>query len=302
MGNIIVLKSAYNKTPGQEYYIQPARKPNGQWPESVRDVLNPNEDNPQMILSESDKEFLSKGGTLIPAYKSIKVKHGQTFDLDDPTQAAIWEAIKYSSFIAKDRFATDSRGNYLVDGEQIKDMSNQFVEGLVGGHQGVADLYVEHPGIVSKVKNDRKKLIHKAEGFVLNDTIEGWITKCKLLEKDMSKANASDVEDYLLTQAGKFPEKIIDLYTGTNTALRLLLVNAQDKGVVVKKNNLLMYADDIVLGTNIDRAIAYLSEPDHIKIKEMIQQETFPELYKKTPLEKAREAKAAKAAEKSEQE
>jgi hypothetical protein len=51
---IIILQSAYNKTPGQKYYIQPCKDPaTGEYPSCVREVLD--ERTHQMILSETDK-------------------------------------------------------------------------------------------------------------------------------------------------------------------------------------------------------------------------------------------------------
>lgn len=274
--NVIVLKSAYNKTQDQVYFIQPCVDPRtGLYPECVREVEDSKTH--KMILSEDDKKFLSKGGVLIPASKPIKVQHGTTFNLNDKLQAAQWEAIKYSTIIASDRLAKDSSGNYIIDGER----PYLTETGVVKGKYGNADLYIERPGNIAKNKNTFRKLVLKAQNFVTNDTFDGWITKCKLLEKNMAHANVNDIEDYLLTQAEKYPEKIIELYTGSTTAIRLLLISAMEKNVVVKRNGLLMYADDVVLGASTDAAVTFLSQPDNIKLKELIQQETFPEMFKK---------------------
>lgn len=280
--NIIVLKSAYSKTQDQVYFIQPCIDPNtGMYPDCVREVEDTKTH--KMILSEDDKKFLSKGGVLLPASKPIKVQHGTTFNLNDKLQAAQWEAIKNSSMIAYDRMAKDAKGDYLVDGERPYVTET----GVVRGKYGAADLYVEHPGNVAKNKNDFRKRVLKAQNLITNDTFDGWITKCKLLEKNMAHANVNDVEDYLFTQAEKYPDKIIELYTGSTTAIRLLIISAMEKNVVVKRNGLLLYADDIVLGASTDAAVTFLSQPENIKVKELIQQETFPELYKKAPASKA---------------
>lgn len=274
--NIIVLKSAYSKTQDQVYFIQPCVDPvTGMYPSCVREVEDTKTH--KMILSEDDKKFLSKGGVLIPASKPIKVHHGSTFNLDDKLQAAQWEAIKNSAMIAPDRLAKDIRGNFVVDGEK----PYMTETGVVRGKYGSADLYVEHPGNVAKNKNDFRKRVLKAQNLITGDTFDGWITKCKLLEKNMAHANVNDVEDYLFTQAEKYPDKIIELYTGSTTAIRLLLISALDKNVVIKRNGLLIYADNIVLGASTDAAVTFLSQPENIKVKELIQQETFPELYKK---------------------
>ena len=90
---IIVLQSAYNKTPGQVYYIQPCVDPaTGEYPSCVREVSD--EKTHKMILSESDKEDQKKGVVFIPVSKAIRVQHGTTFDLSVPRQRAEWEAIK----------------------------------------------------------------------------------------------------------------------------------------------------------------------------------------------------------------
>lgn len=306
---IIVLQSAYNKTPGQVYYIQPCINPEtGDYPDCIRDVYD--EKTHRMVLSESDKEDQKRGVVFLPVSKSIKVQHGTTFDLSNPLQKAQWEAIKHSSLIAESRDAKDVNGNYLVDGEK----PYLSETGVVKGKYGNADLYVFRPGVAAENRNTMKELVYKATGLVLNDPagLSGWITKCKLLEKDMSHAYSSDVKDYLLTQAEKDPKKIIELYTGSTTQIRLMLIDAMNKHIIVKRQGLLIYSDDVVLGASTDAAVTYLAQPEHNQVKQMIERETYPNLFMKKDLEsatdslgessfadnlaKARAAKAAKAA------
>lgn len=272
---IIILQSAYNKTPGQKYYIQPCKDPaTGEYPSCVREVLD--ERTHQMILSETDKEDMKRGVVLLPASKPIVVQHGTTFNLSVPRQKAEWDAIKNSSMIAKDRFEKNSDGTYVVDGEKPYETET----GVIRGRFGKADLYIFRPGVAAKNRNNLRELVFKATELVLHDPagLSGWITKCKLLEKDMSRSNENDIKDYLLTQAEKYPEKIIELYTGTTTQIRLLLIEAMNKHVVRKNGGLILYSDDIVLGSNIDAAVTYLSQPEHNQVKKLIEQETFPEL------------------------
>lgn len=280
--NQIVLKSAYGKTGGQDYHILPCKDPKtGEYPPCVREsVIHQDGTIGQMILSAEDlnARSASKGQIVyIPAEVPIIVKHNTVFDLNKPLDRARWEAIKNSKLIAEDRLQRDAKGNYIIDGEQVSMAAN----GMAKGRYGLADLYVEHPGVVSKTKNDFRKLVAKAVNFVMEDSLDGMVKKCRLLEKDMSHANSNDVEDYLLTQAEKYPEKIINLYTGTDTANRLLIIDAMDKNIVVKRDGLLMYGDNIVLGGSIDSAVEYLSQPAGVKVKEYIMREVYPELYKK---------------------
>jgi hypothetical protein len=60
-----------------------------------------------------------------------------------------------------------------------------------------------------------------------------------------------------------------------------LLIEALDKHVIYKRDGLLIYSDDIVLGASMDAAVVFLSNPENIRVKELIQQETYPDLYKK---------------------
>ena len=275
---IIILQSAYNKTPGQKYYIQPCKDPaTGEYPSCVREVLD--ERTHQMILSETDKEDMKKGVVLLPASKPIVVQHGTTFDLSVPRQRAEWEAIKNSSMIAKDRFEKNADGTYVVDGEKPYETET----GVIRGRFGKADLYIFRPGVAAKNRNSIRELVFKATDLVLHDPagLSGWITKCKLLEKNMAHANKNDIEDYLLTQAEKYPEKIIELYTGTKTSIRLLIIEAMNKNVIIKRGGILYYADDVVLGGNLDAAVTFLSQQENNNLRELIKRDTFPELNKK---------------------
>lgn len=275
--NIVVLKSVYGKTSGQDFHILPCIDPKtGDYPDCVRpSVINPDGTIGQMILSEKDLNERSKGKVFIPAEVPIVVKHNETFDLDKPVDAAKWEAIKNSKLIAKERFQKDERGNYVVDGEK----AYYSETGMVRGHYGLADLYIDRPGVAAKARNDIRLLQAQAISLIGEDSLDGMIKKCRLLEKDMSHANSNDVADYLMTFAQRDPQKIINLYTGSDTSNRLLVIDAIEKHVIVKRDSLLIYADNIVLGASVDAAVTYLTSPSGMKIKELIMQETYPELY-----------------------
>jgi len=277
--NLIVLKSVYGKTSGQDFHILPCIDPEtGDYPECVRpSIINPDGTIGQMILSEKDLNDRSKGKVFIPMEVPIVVKHNETFDLSKPLDAAKWEAIKHSKLIAKERFQKDGQGNYVIDGEKAT-LSNT---GMIRGHYGLADLYIDRPGVAAKARNDLRILQAKAISLISEDSLDGMIKKCRLLEKDMTHANSNDVADYLMTFAQKDPEKIINLYTGSDTANRLLVIDAIEKHIIVKRDNLLIYADNIVLGASVDAAVTYLMTANGLKIKELIMQETYPQLYQK---------------------
>ena len=270
--NLIVLKSTFNKTPGMIYKISPCPDSSGKMPSCVKRV---NKDG-DMILSEQEIALWNaQKQVYIPEDQPIVVQHGTTFDLDNPLQAAQWEAIKNSKLIAAERDERDIKGNYIIDGgiSTIDNYQNPR------GRYGLAELYIERPGRSAKMRNDLRKLIIKAQNLILEDSLDHRVLICKLFEKDYSHANSNDVEDFLLTQAEKYPEKIIKFYNSEEASLRLLLIKAKENGVLSQKQDGLYYSE-IKIGSNLDLAVEYLKN-DKVLTSE-IKKETFPELEKKT--------------------
>jgi uncharacterized protein YeeX (DUF496 family) len=154
---------------------------------------------------------------------------------------------------------------------------------------GKAVLYVEIPGQDTKLKNNRQKLVIKAQNFVVESSLQDKITKCKLLGKDMRNAYESDIEDYLLEFAKIAPNKIIDLYTGSDTEIRMLFIDACAKGIIRKKDGVYLYGDTVGLGVTDDACIIFMKQKENQKIVELIKKETYPELYtEKTEIKKVK--------------
>ena len=172
----------------------------------------------------------------------------------------------------------DSNGDSLIDGKQDKYNKNP--------RYGIAELYIDMPGVETARRVSKKKLIHQALDYIFSDEqgLEGMLTKCKLLGHRMINAPAADVEDYLVSVAEKDPKKIIDLYTGTDTNLRLLLVDAREKKVIYIKDKLYMYADNIVLGATDTAVITWMKDPKHKKLLDLIIKDTYPEMYSDEPI------------------
>ena len=105
----------------------------------------------------------------------------------------------------------------------------------------------------------------------------GRLLKAKLLGKHMTNMPSTDVEDYLLAVAEKDPDKIIKLYTGEDMDLRLLLVEARDKGVVIIKNKMYIYGARPI-GATEEAAIEWMKQSSNQKFVEMMKQDTFPDL------------------------
>lgn len=279
--NLVILRSVYGKV-GQKYFITPCRDPKtGRFPDCVRPVNS----NGDMIMSDADR---NDGLPLIPENRVIIVEDGAQFDLNDPWKKAEWEAIKNAPIIAPARDARDSKGNLLIDGAKAEGMVAQM-----RARYGVAELYIETPGAATAARVTRKRLIHDAETYIYNDNrgAEGRVLKARLLGKNMKNVPDSEVTDFLLKIAEQDPKKIINIYTGTDTALRLLLIDAKERKIIIVKNKVYMYNDE-ALGVTDDAVIAYFQNPKNAKMLELITRDTYPELeVKKTDKKKSEESK-----------
>lgn len=265
--NVVILRSVYGKV-GQKYFITPCKDPKtGRFPDCVKPVNSAGD----MILSDKER---NSGSPFIAENRVFIIEDGKQFDLTDPWQKAEWEAIKNAPIIAPSRNARDSKGNLLIDGAKAEGMVAQM-----RARYGVAELYIETPGVEVAQRVNRKKQIHDAETYIYEDKkgAEGRVLKARLLGKNMRNAPDSEVTDFLLKEAEKDPKKIINLYTGTDTSLRLLLIEALEKKVVVVKNKVYMYNDE-ALGVTDDAVIAYFQNPKNAKMVELITRDTFSDL------------------------
>lgn len=264
----ITLRSVFDKS-NIKYYIPPCKDKFGRYPACVKRV-NAQGD---MIMSETERNAWSEGKEVfIPENTIFEIVSGKTFDLTNKEDKAQWEAIKNCPYIAKSRDARDENGNLIIDGTKAQSAEKP-------GRNGVAELYVEHVGLATQKRVSRKQLIHKACSFIYDDEhgVDGLLQKARLLGKDMRNQPVADVTDYLIQVAEKNPQKIIDLYSGTDTQLRLLFIEAKDARVIILKNKLYSYGD-IILGATDDAVIAWMRDPRNKKVLELIKKDTHPEL------------------------
>jgi hypothetical protein len=224
-----------------------------------------------MILSEIERNDPNRQ-YFIKETDVFTIVDGTTFDLENVRDRFIWEAIKHCSLIAPDYYAKDKNGNSLINGTPGWNSKQPRF--------GIAELYVERPGVEANRRVNRKKLKHDAESYIYDDDrgAEGRVLKARLLGHKMDHMPDADVTDYLLQVAEQDPEKIINLYTGGDTAVRLLFIEARDKHVINYKNKLYIYADNVVLGASDEAAILYLKDPKNANVYKLIKQETYPEL------------------------
>lgn len=255
---VITIRSVYKV---KEYHFQPTKQPNGlNWP-WVKQTRIGLDGRSEMVLSDAERNN-PDSQYFIPEDLDVVVVDGTTFDLSDKRQENIWNAIKGHDLFVPSRDARDENGVLLIDGDAKK--------------YGTAELFIDVPGEESERSVSKKKLIMKAFRFVEEDSVDGRLTKCKLLGKNMKYAPSSDVEDYLYQIAEKNPNQIIDLYTNGDTALRLLFIEARDKNIIRKKNGVFIYGET-VLGMTDDAVIAFFKIPSNKAIFEEIKDSTFPQ-------------------------
>jgi hypothetical protein len=255
MNNVIILRTPFKIT---KAYLCPCKIPNtDRYPECVRRT----DKNGDMIMSRDD---IDSGRYFIPDTMEIEIWDGKTFDLDDEVDAAKWEAIKYHKLIAKSRDERNDKGDLIIDGNAKR--------------YGTADWYVEIPGHDATFKNNSRRKKIEAQNYIIADDARGRLLKAKVLGKIMRNAHDSDVEDYLMQEAEKNPQRIIDLYTGGDMQLRLLLLKAKEEKVIVKKEGFLMYGDTI-LGTTDEACIIWMKQAKNKKLLKLINQECNPELF-----------------------
>ena len=269
--NVVGLRSVFGKV-GQKYFIQPQKDRNGRYPSCVKRVDSQGD----IILTQAELEMESRGeAAFIPETALFTIEDGKTFNLDDVYEAAEWEAIKNCELIAPDRFAKNDKGEYLIDGT-IDPKSKR-------PRYGVAELYVDRPGLDSQRRVTRRKLIVEASNYIMNDErgYEGRLLVAKVLGRDMKNQPNADVEDYLLSIAEKTPEKIIGAYTGGDIQLRMLFIEAREKGVIFKKDGLYLFGEDgkVTLGATDSAVVEWMKQSKNQKTLSLIRKDTYPEMF-----------------------
>ena len=268
--NIVVLRSVFGKV-GQKYFIQPQRDSRGRYADCVKRV----DAHGDIILTPAELEKEANGeAAYIKENEVFIIEDGKTFNLDDIYDKAVWEAIKNCDMIAPDRFAKNEKGEYLIDGT-IDPKSKR-------PRYGTAELYVDRPGFEAQRRVTRRKLIVEASNYIMNDErgYEGRLLVAKVLGRDMKNQPNADIEDYLLSVAEKTPEKIIDCYTGGDMQLRMLFIDAKENGVIVKKNGLYLYGDNVTLGATDNAVIEWMKQSKNQKTLGLIRKDAYPEMFK----------------------
>ena len=233
-----------------------------------------------MIMSEKERDAYSEGrAVFFPENHIFVVTSGKTYNLDNQYDKAEWEAIENCPLIAKSRDEKDANGTLIIDGPKSTSAHP--------ARYGIAELYIDRPGIQAQKRVTRKQLVHKAESFIYEDPrgLDGQMNIARILGKDMRNQPIADVLDYLLDVADKDPKRIIDIYSD-DISTQLLFLDAKEKHVIVLRNKLYMYGDNVILGATDEAALAWMKDPKNQKIMELIKRDVYPEYFAEDKVKK----------------
>ena len=218
-----------------------------------------------MILTDAER---NSGQIFIPIDEQIMIFDGKTFDLDNPREAAEWYAIQFCPLIAKSRDERDDRGNLIIDGSDYTKNGE--------GRYGMAEFYIENVEAEINRSNSRRAIKNKAENFVWGDNPEHRRVVARLLGRNMVSSIDGDVLSYLLETSDKFPEKVIEAYTGSDNRLKILLMDALEKGVIKNNKGIYIYSDSTVLGGSEEATLNWMKSPENMRLLEAIKRDTYP--------------------------
>lgn len=256
----ITIRSVY-KIP--EAHLEPVPDPaTNRWPDFVISV----EDKGVLNLTEKQRDAQAAGTVkYIGTNEKITIRDGSQFDLDDVNDKAWWDAIKHSKLIARARYEKDEKGNLIVDGN-----ANRY---------GTALFYVEVPGKDAEVKISKRKKINQAESFVLNATLDQLNEKARLLGQNMRTFSSAEIQEYLINIALKTPDKIIELFTGEDVSMRILILDAIENRVIQFAGNRVYQYANTILGSTQEAVLTFLRLPENSKLLGLLKRETYPHLY-----------------------
>lgn len=181
------------------------------------------------------------------------IKDGVTFNLNDEAQKITWEWVKHSPCIAKNEDACQ--------------------------HTPGAEFYVYLENEVAAKSITKRELKYKAIKCILDDNSVNYPMRAELLGVNMDYAKPTVIKDFLLDQAETVPEKVLNIYEGADVSVRLLLLSAKKKGVVIVDEAGFHRYGSVVLGMSEKAAVDWLQDKSHKHIITQIEKETNPEYF-----------------------
>lgn len=249
----IVIRNVYKIT---KAIINPARDSRtGRFPSCVRKVNSMGD----LILLPGD---LENDVPVIAENREIELYDGKTFDLNDKYQEAEWQAIQNCPLIAISRDQKDASGNYIIDGNSKR--------------YGSAEFYVEVPGKDVQKRVSKLKMRTQANSLIFSSNSPKLKNIAKILGRDMKYSTDAEVQEFLLEYANEDPEKVINIFTGDDLSLRILLIDAKEKQVITVAHGVYFYkTKSTILGSNDESALAWMKNPSNAALVEHIRKDTY---------------------------
>ena len=219
--------------------IHPIKNPlTGEYPSCVRKVSSSGD----IIYNNGD----DPSTYFVKETEGIVIKNGTDFDLTNAIQKAKWDAIKFSDLIFDPKGKIDENGNIITEPSEIAPPMALF--------------FVERVADEAKKRNNKERLKTKAKNFIYSDTTNGLKTKAMILGCFIKTSTNEEIEEYLVNMANSDPQKVIDLYTGSDTKLYLYFIYGKEYNILQNKGGLYVYGDTIIGRTDSD-CVNYFKNP-----------------------------------------
>lgn len=232
--------------------IYPVRNPKtGEFPSCIRKVNSYGD----IIYQKND----DPGEYFVKETDSFVVKSGTDFDLSNDVEKKNWEAIKFSDLIFDSKGKFDEKGNVVVEPTDKIPASAIFT--------------VERIADETKKRNDSKRLKNKALNFIYQDSDTGLALKAKVLGCFIKNSTREEIEEFVTNFAEKNPEKVIELYTGSDMKLHLIFLYAKEKNILINKGGIYVYGESNMIGRTEDDCVKFFKEPNNKVITDKIIKE-----------------------------
>lgn len=232
--------------------IYPVRNPKtGEFPSCIRKVNSYGD----IIYQKND----DPGEYFVKETDSFVVKSGTDFDLSNDVEKKNWEAIKFSDLIFDSKGKFDEKGNVVVEPTDKIPASAIFT--------------IERIADETKKRNDSKRLKNKALNFIYQDSDTGLALKAKVLGCFIKNSTREEIEEFVTNFAEKNPEKVIELYTGSDMKLHLIFLYAKEKNILINKGGIYVYGESNMIGRTEDDCVKFFKEPNNKVITDKIIKE-----------------------------
>lgn len=232
--------------------IYPVRNPlTGELPHCVRKVTSTGD----IIYNNGD----DPSEHYVKITDSVVIKDGSSFDLNNPIQRNKWESIKFSDLIFDSRGKVDNNNNVIAEPTEKVNSSAIF--------------YVERIADEAKKRNTKERERTQAKNFIYGDTAAGLKLKAKILGCFIKTSTREEIEEYMVMIANTTPEKIINMYTGSDMKLHLYFIYAKEYNILQNKGGLYIYGDGNIIGRTEDDCVNYFKNPNNKLVTDRIVKE-----------------------------